>query len=80
MLQNPSFSVLVAVVVRRPFRQAQGPELVEGLASVFFDRLKASGVTTAATAKPKSFDFAHDRPFGLAHGHRQASEYQTHGE
>jgi hypothetical protein len=71
MLQNPSFSVLVAAVVRRPFRQAQGPELVEGLASRF-DKLKASGVTTAATTKPK--------PFGSAHGHRQASGYQTHGE
>jgi hypothetical protein len=58
MLQNSCFSVPVAAVVRR-------------LASRF-DKLKASGVTTAATTKPK--------PFGSAHGHRQASGYQTHGE
>jgi hypothetical protein len=41
-------------------------EAVESLASRF-DKLKASGVTTAATTKPKPFDFAHDRPFDFAH-------------
>jgi hypothetical protein len=51
MPPKPIFSVVVAAVVRRPFRQAKGPELVEGLAGRF-DKLKASGVTTAATAKP----------------------------
>jgi hypothetical protein len=58
MLQNPSFSVLVAAVVRRLAGR--------------FDRLKAGGVTTAATMKLK--------PFGSPHGHRPASGYQTHGE
>jgi hypothetical protein len=48
MFQKPSFSVLVAAVVRR-------------LASRF-DKLKASDVTNAATTKPKPFGSAHDRP------------------
>jgi hypothetical protein len=39
MLQNPAFSVLVAAVVRRLANR--------------FDKLKAGGVTTAATTKPE---------------------------
>ena len=59
--------------------EISGLRFVEGLASGFdalkagrFDRLKAGGVTTAATSKPKPFDFAH--------GHRQAPEYRTQSE
>ncbi|MEO6994293.1 MAG: hypothetical protein ABI273_11735, partial [Lacunisphaera sp.] len=63
MLQNPASSILEAAVVRQPFRPAQDPELVEGL---------VSGVTTAATTKPK--------PSGSAHGRRQASRYRPHHE
>jgi hypothetical protein len=66
MVQNPAFSVIVAAVVRRLVSR--------------FDKLKASGVTTAATTEPKSFGVAHDRAFGVAHSQRQASVYWTHGE
>lgn len=75
VLHNLFGSGLVAAVVRRlfrsaqglrPFRQAQGPGFVEEAASRF-DGLKASGVTTAATVNSESFDFAHDKSFGLAH-------------
>jgi hypothetical protein len=52
------------------FLSAGSPELVARLAGRF-DRLKASGVTTAATIKPTSFDSAHVQ--------RQAPQSPTFG-